>query len=193
VVIAEDLGLIREMDLFIINKALLAVPKGVHLFVNISMSSFFAVEFRDEFRALLQSPQAQGRLITIEFTERQTTDMTTDFFKQLDELRASGCKIALDDFGAGYSTYSYLRKLKPDFVKIDGSFVQQILTNPEDYKIVEHIRELSTVFGAKSIAEHVEDAETADVLRRIGVDFAQGYYYGKPKMIQEYVPTAVAV
>jgi diguanylate cyclase (GGDEF)-like protein/PAS domain S-box-containing protein len=193
VVIAEDLGLIREMDLFIINKALLAVPKGVHLFVNISMSSFFAVEFRDEFRALLQSPQAQGRLITIEFTERQTTDMTADFFKQLDELRASGCKIALDDFGAGYSTYSYLRKLKPDFVKIDGSFVQQILTNSEDYKIVEHIRELSTVFGAKSIAEHVEDAETADVLTRIGVDFAQGYYYGKPKMIQEYVPTAVAV
>ena len=193
VLIAEDLGLIREMDLFIINKALLSVPKGVHLFVNISMSSFFAAEFRDEFRALLQSPQAQGRLITIEFTERQTTDMTTDFFKQLDELRAGGCKIALDDFGAGYSTYSYLRKLKPDFVKIDGSFVQQILTNPEDYKIVEHIRELSTVFGAKSIAEHVEDAKTVEVLTRLGVDFAQGYYYGKPKMIQEYVRTEVAV
>ena len=193
VLIAEDLGLIREMDLFIINKALTSVPKGVHLFVNISMSSFFAPEFRDELRALLQSPQAQGRLITIEFTERQTTDMTTDFFKLLDELRTGGCKIALDDFGAGYSTYSYLRKLKPDFVKIDGSFVQQILTNPEDYKIVEHIRELSTVFGAKSIAEHVEDAKTVEILTRIGVDFAQGYYYGKPKMIQEYVRTGVAV
>ncbi|MHB1232431.1 MAG: putative bifunctional diguanylate cyclase/phosphodiesterase [Burkholderiales bacterium] len=187
VLIAEDLGLIREMDLFIINKALLSVPKGVHLFVNISMSSFFAPEFRDEFSALLQSPQAQGRSITIEFTERQTTDMTAGFFKQLDKLRTGGCKIALDDFGAGYSTYSYLRQLKPDFVKIDGSFVQQILTSPQDTKIVEHIRELSALFGAKSIAEHVEDAKTVEVLTRIGVDFAQGYYYGKPKMIEEYV------
>ncbi len=188
VLIAEDLGLIREMDLFIINKALLAVPKGVHLFVNISMNSFFAPQFRDEFRALLRSPQAQGRLLTIEFTERQTTEMTDDFFELLAALRAGGCKIALDDFGAGYSTYSYLRKLKPDFVKIDGSFVQHMLENREDLKIVEHIRELSAFFGAKAVAEHVEDLKTVELLQRLGVDFAQGYYYGKPKMIDEYMP-----
>ena len=187
VLIAEDLGLIREMDLFIINKALLSVPKGVHLFVNISMNSFFAPQFREEFRALLQSPPAQGRLLTIEFTERQTTEMTDEFFELLDALREGGCKIALDDFGAGYSTYSYLRKLKPDFVKIDGSFVQHMLKNQEDLKIVEHIRELSAFFGAKSIAEHVEDLKTVELLQRLGVDFAQGYYYGKPKMIEEYV------
>jgi len=193
VLIAEDLGLIREMDLFIINKALSSVPKGVHLFVNISMSSFFAPEFLEDFRALLKSPQAQGRQITIEFTERQTTDMTSDFFRLLDDIRAGGCKIALDDFGAGYSTYSYLRQLKPDFVKIDGSFVQQMLTNPLDNKIVEHIRELSSVFGAKSIAEHVEDAKTVEVLTRLGVDFAQGYYYGKPKLIEDYVRMGASV
>ena len=193
VLIAEDLGLIREMDLFIINKALHSVPKGVHLFVNISMNSFFAPQFRDEFRALLQSPQAQGRLLTLEFTERQTTAMTDEFFEQLDALRAGGCKIALDDFGAGYSTYSYLRKLKPDFVKIDGSFVQHMLENGEDLKIVEHIRELSAFFGAKSVAEHVEDRKTVELLQRLGVDFAQGYYYGKPKMIEEYVQQGVAI
>jgi len=191
VLIAEDLGLIREMDMFVIDKALQSVPKGVHLFVNISMSSFFAPQFRDEFRAMLQSPQAQGRLITIEFTERQTTDMTEEFFRHLETLRAGGCKIALDDFGAGYSTYSYLRKLKPDFVKIDGSFVQNILSNPEDLKIVEHIRELSAFFGAKSIAEHVEDLKTVELLNRLGIDFAQGYFYGKPKMIEEYVKSGL--
>ena len=193
VIIAEDLGLIREMDLFIINKALLSVPKGVHLFVNISMNSFFDSLFREEFRDLLHSPQAQGRLLTLEFTERQTTAMTDDFFEQLDDLRAGGCKIALDDFGAGYSTYSYLRKLKPDFVKIDGSFVQHMLDNPEDVKIVEHIRELSAFFGAKSIAEHVEDLKTVELLNRLGVDYAQGYYYGKPKMIEEYVRQGVVI
>lgn len=191
VLIAEDLGLIREMDLYIINKALLSVPKGVHLFVNISINSFFAPQFRDDFLRLLQSPQAQGRLLTIEFTERQTTQMSDEFFTQLDAMRACGCKIALDDFGAGYSTYSYLRKLKPDFVKIDGSFVQHMLENPADLKIVEHIRELSAFFGAKSIAEHVEDLKSVELLQRLGVDYAQGFYYGKPKMIEEYVRDVV--
>ena len=192
VLIAEDLGLIREMDLYIITKALSAVPKGVHLFVNISMNSLLAPAFRDDFSKLLKSPIAQGRQITIEFTERQTTDMNNDFFKLLDEIRMGGCKIALDDFGAGYSTYSYLRQLKPDFVKIDGSFVQQILSNPLDNKIVEHIRELSSVFGALSIAEHVEDAKTVEALTRMGVDFAQGYYFGKPKLIEDYVRVGAA-
>ena len=193
VLIAEDLGLIREMDLFIITKALGAVPKGVHLFVNISMNSLLAPEFREDFRRLLKSPIAQDRQITIEFTERQTTDMSADFFKLLDEIRAGGCKIALDDFGAGYSTYSYLRHLKPDFVKIDGSFVQQMLSNPLDSKIVEHIRELSAVFGAKSIAEHVENAQAVEALMRLGVDFAQGYYFGKPKLVEDYVGIGASV
>lgn len=193
VLIAEDLGLIREMDLFIIRKALDSVPRGVHLFLNISLNSFHAPEFVAEFKAMLQSPLAQGRPLTIEITERQTTEMSADFFRFIDELRLGGVKIALDDFGAGYSTYAYLRQLKPDFVKIDGSFVQQILTNSHDQQIVEHIRELSAVFGAKSIAEHVEDPRTLEALARMGVDYAQGYFFGKPKRVEEYVAASPAV
>jgi diguanylate cyclase (GGDEF)-like protein/PAS domain S-box-containing protein len=193
VLIAEDLGLIREMDLFIINKTLNTVPKGVHLFLNISLNSFFSPEFVAAFQAILHSPQAQGRALTIEFTERQTTDMTAEFFKMIDEFRARGLKIALDDFGAGYSTYSYLRQLKPDFVKIDGSFVQQVLNDPHDRKIVEHIRELSSVFGARSIAEHVEDQATLDALARMGVEYGQGYFFGKPKQIKDYGLAATAI
>lgn len=192
VLIAEDLGLIREMDLFIIRKALDRVPRGVHLFLNISLNSFHSPEFVAEFKAMLQSPLAHGRPLTVEITERQTTAMTEEFFRLIDELRAGGVKIALDDFGAGYSTYSYLRQLKPDFVKIDGSFVQQILANPQDQKIVEHIRELSAVFGAKSIAEHVEDQRTLEALARMGVDYAQGYFFGKPKRVEEYVAASAA-
>jgi len=191
VFIAEDLGLIREMDLYIINKALSVVPRGVHLFVNISLNSFLSPEFMAEFKTLLKSPLAYGRPLTIEITERQTTEMTPDFFALIDDLRAGGMKIALDDFGAGYSTYSYLRQLKPDFVKIDGSFVQQILNSPHDQKIVEHIRDLSIVFGAKSIAEHVEDERTMGVLARMGVDCGQGYFFGRPKRVEEYVTAVV--
>jgi diguanylate cyclase (GGDEF)-like protein/PAS domain S-box-containing protein len=187
VLIAEDLGLIREMDLFIIRTALGSVPRDVHLFLNISLNSFHSPEFVTEFKTLLQSPLARGRPLTIEITERQTTEIGGEFFGLIQELRAGGVRIALDDFGAGYSTYAYLRQLKPDFVKIDGSFVQQILTDSHDRQIVEHIRELSAAFGAKSIAEHVEDRRTLEALARMGVDYAQGYFFGRPKRVEEYV------
>lgn len=183
--IAEDLGLIREMDLFVIRQTLALVPKDIHLFLNISLNSFYTPEFSQELRDLLQSPDARNRPLTIEFTERQTTEISQEFVALFDGLRAGGCKIALDDFGVGYSTYSYLRRLKPEFVKIDGSFVQQMRGNHEDAKIVEHIKELSETCGAQSIAEHIEDEETLHHLAGLGVNYGQGYYFGKPVSIHE--------
>ena len=183
VLIAEDLGLIREMDLYVIEQALMNVPKHIHLFLNISLSSFYAPEFAAQLKDLLQSPIARERPLTLEFTERQTTDLSESFIQLFDELRLGGCNIALDDFGVGYSTYDYLRRLKPAFVKIDGSFVQQIRKNPQDAKIVEHIRDLSETFGAQAIAEHVEDKETLQLLMHLGVLYGQGYYFGKPTSI----------
>ncbi len=178
--IAEDLGLIRDMDLFVITQALTLIPKNVHLFVNISLNSFYAPEFTQQLRGLLHSPIAQGRPITIEFTERQTTEMSKDFIQMFSEIRAGGCNVALDDFGVGYSTYSYLRQLRPEFIKIDGSFVLQLKENKEDVKIVEQIRELAQVVGAHTIAEHIEDEETIAMLVEMGVNFGQGYYFSKP-------------
>jgi diguanylate cyclase (GGDEF)-like protein/PAS domain S-box-containing protein len=183
VTIAEDLGLIRDMDLFIIKQALNLTPKGVHLFLNISLNSFYAPEFSRQLRQVLLSPAAHGHAITIEFTERQTTHMSDDFLRFFDELRTAGCKIALDDFGVGYSTYGYLRQLRPEFIKIDGSFVQQLLGNQQDAKIVEQIKELSDIFEASSIAEHVENEETSKRLLEMGVKYGQGYYFGRPKHV----------
>lgn len=185
VLIAEDLGLIREMDLFVIGRALAEVPREVHLFLNISLNAFQSPEFFADFRALLQSAAAQGRLITIELTERQTTDLEGDFFRLIAELRAGGVKIALDDFGVGYSSYDYLRRLRPDFVKIDGSFVQRMLSDAHDERIVAHIHELAASFGARSIAEHVEDQKTRQALARMGVDYAQGYLFGRPRELRD--------
>ena len=187
VTIAEDLGLIREMDLSIIRQALQQTPRHMRLFLNVSLSSFFNPEFSDELRSILLSPEVKGRDITIEFTERQTTTFTEGFLGYFNELRASGCKLALDDFGVGYSSYGYLRQLRPEYVKIDGSFVQQVLTNTQDAKIVAQITELSLIFGADNIAEHIEDEETYQRLLQMGVKYGQGYYFGRPKMIHEYV------
>ena len=187
VTIAEDLGLIREMDLSIIRQALMQTPRHIHLFLNVSLSSFFNPEFSDELRGILLAPEVRGREITIEFTERQTTAFSENFIQYFNELRASGCKLALDDFGVGYSSYGYLRQLRPEYVKIDGSFVQHVLTNMQDAKIVAQIAELSMIFGADNIAEHIEDEETYQRLLQMGVKYGQGYYFGRPKMIQEYV------
>lgn len=183
--IAEDLGLIREMDLYVICQALKAVPKNVHLFVNISLSSFYAPEFAQQLRDLLNSPSARNRSITLEFTERETVEMSNEFIQLFEEIRAGSCNVALDDFGVGYSTYSYLRALRPEFVKIDGSFVLQLKDNPEDVKIVEQIRELAHIVGAHTIAEHIEDEETIAMLIDMGVDYGQGYYFSRPVNVDD--------
>lgn len=183
--IAEDLGLIREMDLFVIGQALKVIPKNVHLFVNISLSSFYAPEFAQQLRDLLNSPMARGRSITLEFTERETVEMSKEFIELFDEIRAGSCNVALDDFGVGYSTYSYLRVLRPEFVKIDGSFVLKLKENQEDVKIVEQIRELAHIIGAHTIAEHIEDEETIALLVKMGVDYGQGYYFSKPVNVDD--------
>ncbi|MBZ0106685.1 MAG: EAL domain-containing protein [Sulfuricella denitrificans] len=183
--IAEDLGLIREMDLFVIGQALKMIPKNVHLFVNISLSSFYAPEFAQQLRDLLNSPVARGRSITLEFTERETVEMSREFIQLFDEIRAGSCNVALDDFGVGYSTYSYLRVLRPEFVKIDGSFVLKLKENQEDVKIVEQIRELAHIIGAHTIAEHIEDEETIAMLVKMGVDYGQGYFFSKPVNVDD--------
>lgn len=185
VLIAEDLGLIREMDMFVINKALQSVPKGVHLFVNISMSSFFAPQFRDEFRAMLQSPQAQGRLITVEFTERQTTDMTEEFFRHLETLRAGGCKIALDDFGVGFSTFQYLKHLPVDFVKIDGSFICGLDRSEDDRLFVRALVEAVHGYGKLAVAEYVENEAVLTQVIALGIDYGQGYHFGRPQPAED--------
>lgn len=186
VLVAEDLGLIRDMDLYVIGEVVRTVPQNIPLFLNISLNSFQAPEFAAQLKAVLQSAAARSRQLTIEFTERQTTDMSGEFGEFFAELRRGGCKIALDDFGVGYSTFGYLRKLKPEFVKIDGSFISQIFENPEDARIIEHIRELTETVGAASIAEHIEDERTRDALVALGVHYGQGFYFGKPKNIAEY-------
>lgn len=183
--IAEDLGLIRDMDLFVITQALTLIPKNVHLFVNISLNSFHAPEFAQQLRDLLHSPIARGRAITLEFTERQTTEMSPEFIRMFAEIRAEGNNVALDDFGVGYSTYSYLRQLRPEFIKIDGSFVLKVRESHEDKKIVEQIRELAHVIGAHTIAEHIEDEETIAMLVDMGVDYGQGYYFSKPVNVND--------
>ncbi|VAW78971.1 diguanylate cyclase/phosphodiesterase (GGDEF & EAL domains) with PAS/PAC sensor(s), partial [hydrothermal vent metagenome] len=96
-------------------------------------------------------------------------------------LQKLGCRFSLDDFGSGLSSFGYLKNLPVDFLKIDGSFVKDMNTNPMNRAIVEAIHQVGHTLNILTIAEFVENGAIADQLREIGVDFAQGYHFSRPE------------
>jgi diguanylate cyclase (GGDEF)-like protein/PAS domain S-box-containing protein len=182
ITVAEELGLTRDVDLHIIGQALILTPPEYALFLNVDLSSFNDKDFVQKLRGLLGPACASGRSITIEITERETIPLSESLHQDIKGLRALGCKLALDDFGSGYSTYNFLNQFRPDYLKIEGSFVLGMLKNESDRKIVTHIHDLATSFGMKTIAECVENAETEKALQDIGIINAQGLFYGAPRL-----------
>ena len=91
-----------------------------------------------------------------------------------------GCEFALDDFGTGYSSFGLLKQLAVDYIKIDGSFITNILRDPVDQKTVQLISEIAKSAGLRTIAEYVQTRDAMTLLGELGVDFAQGYYIGRP-------------
>ena len=96
------------------------------------------------------------------------------------ELKELGCSFALDDFGVGFTSFLYLKQLDVDYIKIDGSFVRKLNENKSDQLFVRAITDVARGMGIKTIAEFVENEDTMKLLKTIGVDYAQGYYIGKP-------------
>ncbi len=101
----------------------------------------------------------------------------------IQNVKALGCKVALDDFGTGLSSFSYLKTLTADYLKIDGGFVRDMLQDPMDAAIVAAINNIGHVAGLKTIAEFVENTEIKSQLTEIGVDYAQGYGIHRPESI----------
>ena len=183
ITIAEELGLTREVDLHIIEKALQLAPRNQSLFLNVGLSSFNDRPFVLRLHRLLQRAREEGQDVTIEITERDLVPLSNELLEDINSLREIGCKLALDDFGSGYSTYHFLNFFKPDFIKIEGTFVQGMLHSESDRRIVEHIHELASSFGMKTIAENIENEETLIALKSIGINSGQGMYFGSPQFL----------
>jgi EAL domain-containing protein (putative c-di-GMP-specific phosphodiesterase class I) len=105
----------------------------------------------------------------------------------ISELKSQGCRFSLDDFGTGMSSFAYLKTLPVDYLKIDGSFVRQIVEDPVSRAMVSSINEIGHVMNLQTIAEFVEDEEIGRLLKAMGVDYLQGYGIAKPVPIEEYI------
>jgi len=182
ITVAEELGLTRDVDLHIIRTALNTTSKEQALFLNVDLCSFNDRDFVKELGQLLKPACDSGRSITLEITERGSIPFSDALRKDIQKLRTFGCKLALDDFGSGYSTYNFLNRFRPDYLKIEGSFVRGMLESEADHKIVAHIHELANSFGMETIAESVENEATQKALQKIGIRNAQGLLYGAPIM-----------
>jgi EAL domain-containing protein (putative c-di-GMP-specific phosphodiesterase class I) len=104
-------------------------------------------------------------------------------------LKQIGCRLALDDFGVGFSSMSHVKQLPVDYLKIDGSFISDLPKNPVDQHLVRAMVEIARGLKKRTVAEFVGSEETMDFLRRAGVDYAQGFYVGKPAAIESFLPT----
>jgi diguanylate cyclase (GGDEF)-like protein len=184
--VAEKLGMAQEMDKAVFRKGLAHYASvsskhaDVMFFFNLFPRSFNDIEWVRAIPAMARSAGVPCEHIVLELTEREALPNLSQVRAVIEELKGTGIKIALDDFGSGFSSFMYLKYLPVDYVKIEGSFVQQIVNDPRDRIMVEHINSMAHEFGLKTIAEFVEDEETARILAEIGVDSAQGYHFGRP-------------
>jgi EAL domain-containing protein (putative c-di-GMP-specific phosphodiesterase class I) len=155
--------------------------------VNVTPGLLLESALVDNVRDTLSIFDFDASRLTIEITEDA---MVQDFAKTLDmlmQLRELGVKISIDDFGAGYSSIGYFRDLPIDELKIDRSFVANMLQRSRDFDLVKAITDLAHTLAMKVVAEGVEDEATADALQTLGVDVLQGYWFGKPMQGDDFV------
>jgi EAL domain-containing protein (putative c-di-GMP-specific phosphodiesterase class I) len=149
--------------------------------MNLSGASLNDETFtRDVFAMLAQNIHIAGHLC-LEITESVALHDLENTRRFIDKVRSYGAKVALDDFGAGYTSFSYLKVLSADLLKIDGSFIVNMNSHPANIAIVEAIVSLARNLGMKTIAEWAEDTATVQTLAEIGVDYVQGYAVARPQ------------
>jgi EAL domain-containing protein (putative c-di-GMP-specific phosphodiesterase class I) len=187
----ERLGLTSKVDrraLELVVAALREEP-GIRLALNISGLTVGDAAWRRAFIALLRGNREVAARLTIEITETAMLDDIGESIRFVSGLRALGCRVALDDFGAGHTSFAQLEALPIDVVKIDGSLVRALRADPGNHDFVRTVMDLTSSFGLITIAECIETAEDAATLKRHGVDCLQGHYLGRPTTERPHRPT----
>jgi diguanylate cyclase (GGDEF)-like protein/PAS domain S-box-containing protein len=186
---AEQFGLIQWVDRQIITKAIRRLAdlpdemRDVGFSVNLSGLSVG----RQDTYELIEQEIRQGGVdparITFEITETAACEQLNNAVDFIHKIRQLGCMVSLDDFGVGFSSFTYLKHLSADVLKIDGSFIRDIHNNNADQLFVKALVDVARGMGMRTIAEFVENEQVFDRVRDLGVDYVQGHYLGKPQSI----------
>jgi EAL domain-containing protein (putative c-di-GMP-specific phosphodiesterase class I) len=188
--IAEKAGMIQELDRWVVARALelAADPRhsglGSVLHVNLSGASITDLSVLEFIERHLDEADADPACLTFEITETAAIHNFEVAAAFADRLTEFGCQVAIDDYGAGFGPFYYLKHLPFDLIKIDGDFVRNLPRNDVDQLTVQAIVGIARGLGKQTIAEFVQDDRTARMLRDYGVDMAQGFHLGAPRAIE---------
>ncbi|WP_338046685.1 putative bifunctional diguanylate cyclase/phosphodiesterase [Polyangium spumosum] len=194
---AEDSRMMDEIDRYVVQRTLAtlgALPKEhlKHLHtcaINLSALSLLREGLLDFLVEQLGKYKVPATKICFEITETAAFANLQEVLWMMQELGAMGCRFAIDDFGSGHASYGYLESLPVDYVKIDGMFVRSMLDSPLHRAIVESVQRIGGMLGIETVAESVETQPMADMLSNMGIHYAQGWLYGKPKPIADVLAT----
>jgi EAL domain-containing protein (putative c-di-GMP-specific phosphodiesterase class I) len=194
---AERYGLMPLIDRWVVRNAFALIASRLSSLepnqlsswaINLSGATFSDDDFIEYVRRQFEIHRVPPELICFEITETSAIADLPRAKRFIQALKKLGCRFSLDDFGTGMSSFSYLKHLPVDFIKIDGSFVTEMLNSKIDRAMVEMIVHIAKVMGKCTIAEFVESDEIFEALREIGVDYAQGYAIGKPSSFEAMFP-----
>ncbi len=180
---AERLGIVLKMDMQVYEKAFKKAYDAHYrgkLFLNLSPRAMLVENFIENMKDLIRRYNMEPSQVVFELTERESIKNISLLERFIRKLKEEGFLFAIDDFGSGYSSFHYIKKLPVDFVKLEGEFVRDVLEDWRDRIFIESVVTLARGMGMKTIAEHVENGEVLKILKDLKVDYAQGYYIGKP-------------
>jgi len=191
--IAEHFGLINEIDKWVVSRAIQIISeqefdkKGIFLEANISGKALTNPELLDIIKREISRTGINPNCLVLEITETAAIENVFEAQNFINILKEIGCRFAIDDFGSGFSSLSNLKHLSVDYMKIDGSFISDLPNNPVDQHLVKAMVEIARWLGKQTIAEFVGSGDTVQLLKKLGVDFAQGFYIGKPGEIDLFM------
>jgi EAL domain-containing protein (putative c-di-GMP-specific phosphodiesterase class I) len=184
---AERYGLMDAVDQWVIRRTLRTLGSMRaeldavdHYAINLSATSLRQETLLDLIHAELDQSGVPPTKICFEVTETAAVENLAEARWLMQELGSIGCGFSLDDFGTGMASYAYLRDLRVNYIKIDRSFVRDVDHSALSSAIVESIHQIGALIGARTVAEGVETRAVADKLTALGLDFAQGYLFGRP-------------
>jgi diguanylate cyclase (GGDEF)-like protein/PAS domain S-box-containing protein len=184
----EKAGEMAMLDHWVIRRSICLLkenPSLRRLAINLSVQAFADERLVPLVEERLREEEVEPSRVIFELTESASLANIEAMKRMIFRLIELGCSFAIDDFGTGFSTFNYLKQVPADTIKVDGSFIQNLEKDPVNQALVRSIHEIARVLGKKTVAEFVENEASFNLVKNLGIDYAQGYYIGRPVPLSE--------